>query len=229
MHLDRRPADHQSLGDIWIAETLHQQRQHLHLAPGQVFAQGIFFLVWLNERLERFRGHFLNWYDTRTLEPRLPRYVSTVDSGNFAACLRILGQACQHIPTTPVLRWERWEGMADTFALLDDFVRDLETAKNISAAGELRLLTGELRERVLRVKDDPDAWLPALDYVVGEGWQRLLPSHRSNKKCLARAIRFRPMFRASRRDDDAAARCWAAADSDSDRWPPNVRTTRCPR
>ena len=47
------------------------------------------------ERLERYRGHFLNWYDTRTLEPMLPRYVSTVDSGNFAACLRILGQACQ--------------------------------------------------------------------------------------------------------------------------------------
>ena len=74
------------------------------------------------ERLERFRGHFLNWYDTRTLEPMLPRYVSTVDSGNFAACLRILGQACQQIPSTPVLRWQRWEGMADTFALLDDFV-----------------------------------------------------------------------------------------------------------
>ena len=52
------------------------------------------------ERLERLRGHFLNWYDTRTLEPMLPGYVSTVDSGNLAACLRILGQACQQIPST---------------------------------------------------------------------------------------------------------------------------------
>ncbi len=125
------------------------------------------------ERLERFRGHFLNWYDTRSLEPLLPRYVSTVDSGNFAACLRILGQACQHIPSTPVLRWQRWEGMADTFALLDDFVCDLETAKNIPAAGELRVLARELREHVLGVRADPDAWLPALDYVAGAGWQRL--------------------------------------------------------
>ena len=32
--------------------------------------------------LERFRGHFLNWYDTRDLRPLDPRYVSTVDSGN---------------------------------------------------------------------------------------------------------------------------------------------------
>ncbi|MFO7632442.1 MAG: glucoamylase family protein, partial [Caldilinea sp.] len=125
------------------------------------------------ERLERYRGHFLNWYDTRTLEPLPPRYVSTVDSGNFAACLRILGQACKQIPSAPLLRWERWEGAADTFALLDDFVRDLETAQNIPAAGELRALVRELRGRVLSVKDDPDAWLPALDYVTGAGWQRL--------------------------------------------------------
>ena len=125
------------------------------------------------EQMERFRGHFLNWYDTRTLEPLAPRYVSTVDSGNFAACLRILGQACQHIPSKPVLRWQRWEGVADTFAMLDDFVRDLETAQNIPAAGELRVLARELRERVLSVRDDQDAWLPALEYVAGAGWQRL--------------------------------------------------------
>ena len=33
-------------------------------------------------RLERYRGHLLNWYDTQSLEPLQPRYVSTVDSGN---------------------------------------------------------------------------------------------------------------------------------------------------
>jgi cyclic beta-1,2-glucan synthetase len=35
-------------------------------------------------RLERYRGHFLNWIDTHTLAPLPPRYVSTVDSGNLA-------------------------------------------------------------------------------------------------------------------------------------------------
>jgi len=39
------------------------------------------------ELLERHEGHFLNWYDTRTREPLLPRYVSTVDSGNLAGAL----------------------------------------------------------------------------------------------------------------------------------------------
>ena len=39
------------------------------------------------ERLERFEGHLLNWYDTQTLAPLPPAYVSTVDSGNLAGAL----------------------------------------------------------------------------------------------------------------------------------------------
>ena len=39
------------------------------------------------EKLERREGHVLNWYDTETLAPLEPRYVSTVDSGNLAAYL----------------------------------------------------------------------------------------------------------------------------------------------
>ena len=42
------------------------------------------------ERLPRHAGHLLNWYDTRTLAPLVPAYVSTVDSGNFAAALLVL-------------------------------------------------------------------------------------------------------------------------------------------
>ena len=44
------------------------------------------------DRLERYRGHFYNWYDTRTLEPLRPRYVSTVDSGNLAGHLLDAGR-----------------------------------------------------------------------------------------------------------------------------------------
>src|SRR5206468_7244980 len=45
-------------------------------------------------RLERFRGHFLNWYDTADCRPLNPRYVSSVDSGNLAGHLIALKQAC---------------------------------------------------------------------------------------------------------------------------------------
>ena len=39
------------------------------------------------EHMEKWAGHLYNWYDTRSLRPLEPRYVSTVDSGNLAACL----------------------------------------------------------------------------------------------------------------------------------------------
>ena len=46
-------------------------------------------------RLQRVRGHFYNWYDTRDLRPLEPRYVSTVDSGNLAGHLIALANACR--------------------------------------------------------------------------------------------------------------------------------------
>lgn len=49
------------------------------------------------DRLERHRGHLLNWYDTQTLAPLLPRYVSTVDSGNFSGHVLALAQACTEL------------------------------------------------------------------------------------------------------------------------------------
>ena len=44
--------------------------------------------------LERFRGHFYNWYDTQDLRPLDPKYVSSVDSGNLAAHLITVANAC---------------------------------------------------------------------------------------------------------------------------------------
>lgn len=45
-------------------------------------------------KMERHRGHFLNWYDTRDLEPLHPIYVSTVDSGNLCGHLLAVASAC---------------------------------------------------------------------------------------------------------------------------------------
>ena len=42
------------------------------------------------EKLEKFSGNLLNWYSTETLEAISPRFVSTVDSGNFLCCLTAL-------------------------------------------------------------------------------------------------------------------------------------------
>ena len=44
------------------------------------------------EKLEKWNGNLLNWYDTKTLKPLSPRFVSTVDSGNFACCMSALSE-----------------------------------------------------------------------------------------------------------------------------------------
>jgi cyclic beta-1,2-glucan synthetase len=49
------------------------------------------------EKLEKWNGNLLNWYDTRTLRPLVPRYVSTVDSGNFACSLVALRQSLREL------------------------------------------------------------------------------------------------------------------------------------
>ncbi len=53
------------------------------------------------DRLERHRGHLLNWYDTLTGAALLPRYVSTVDSGNFSGHLLAVAQACTALAAEP--------------------------------------------------------------------------------------------------------------------------------
>ncbi len=53
------------------------------------------------ERLERHRGHFLNWYDTRTGAALLPAYVSTVDSGNLSGHLLAVAAACRELAAAP--------------------------------------------------------------------------------------------------------------------------------
>lgn len=51
--------------------------------------------------LERFRGHFFNWYDTRDLRTLDPAYVSSVDSGNLAGHLIAVANACLDWRTRP--------------------------------------------------------------------------------------------------------------------------------
>ncbi len=52
--------------------------------------------------LPRHRGHFLNWYDTRSGEALNPQYVSTVDSGNLCTHLLAVAEACHAMCAAPL-------------------------------------------------------------------------------------------------------------------------------
>lgn len=91
------------------------------------------------DALEKVRGHLLNWYDTRTLTPLPPRYVSTVDSGNFAASLVALRQGCHEVADQPVVNWK---GLLDTIDVLMDAI---EQAQFGESAARLRAALSAVR------------------------------------------------------------------------------------
>jgi cyclic beta-1,2-glucan synthetase len=69
-------------------------------------------------KLEQFHGHLLNWYDTRDLRPLDPRYISTVDSGNFAGHLLTLASGCRELTHKASVGPRLFDGIEDAIALL---------------------------------------------------------------------------------------------------------------
>ena len=69
-------------------------------------------------KLERFRGHFYNWYETRDLHPLDPKFVSTVDSGNIAGHLVALGSGCRKLIQESSIDVRVLGGVEDALLLL---------------------------------------------------------------------------------------------------------------
>ncbi|MGY0652740.1 GH36-type glycosyl hydrolase domain-containing protein [Luteimonas sp. A537] len=72
------------------------------------------------ELLPRHRGHYYNWYDTETLRPLPPLYVSTVDSGNLSGHLLTLRQGLLAQPDSAVLAPATWQGLRDAAGVLEE-------------------------------------------------------------------------------------------------------------
>ncbi|MDX9862861.1 MAG: glycosyl transferase, partial [Rhodospirillales bacterium] len=70
------------------------------------------------DRLGRYRGHFYNWYDTRTLEPLPQQYVSTVDSGNLVGALATLRAGLLELKNSPIVPPHVLAGLRDTADML---------------------------------------------------------------------------------------------------------------
>ncbi|HYK40995.1 MAG TPA: glucoamylase family protein, partial [Thermoanaerobaculia bacterium] len=102
------------------------------------------------ERLERFRGHLYNWYDTRTLAPLEPRYISTVDSGNLAAHLIVLKQACLERAETETSPEVAFLGIGDALRLAEEAARTLPSAseRTVPSRRELDAALSELRSEL---------------------------------------------------------------------------------
>ena len=113
-------------------------------------------------RLQHYRGHLLNWYDTRTLTPLAPRYVSSVDSGNLAGALLAVEAACAEVQSAPCLRRTLWEGLADTIALLEDSLERMIEEGDGSVLSEPGKRARAMRQAALAARNAPESWLQTI-------------------------------------------------------------------
>ncbi len=139
------------------------------------------------DKLERHRGHFYNWYDTRTLAPLQPRYVSTVDSGNLSALLLTLKQGLLALPDHPVIPKRALAGLGDTMQVLSEAIVNEQPddvtvlRKDIDAAIAAPPATvGQARECLTRLASGADALAARLETTGPDGdapvtaWARAL-------------------------------------------------------
>jgi len=103
-------------------------------------------------RLEKFHGHFLNWYDIVSLQALAPRYVSTVDSGNFAGHLIAILVLLDECDNTPLYSTGYWQGILSKFRTSSELGNLLQRERRPDTLLELY----ELYSKMLEVPVDQD-------------------------------------------------------------------------
>ena len=102
------------------------------------------------ERMPKWNGHFYNWYDTLSLRPLSPRYISTVDSGNLCASLITLKNGLtEHQRPDLAKRVDGLISPMDFSPLYDEkrhlFRIGIDLEKNEPSPAHYDLLAGEAR------------------------------------------------------------------------------------
>lgn len=128
------------------------------------------------DKLEHYRGHLLNWYDSQLLTVLPPRYISTVDSGNLAACLITLRQGCLNIKDSPLIDKKRWQGLLVIMDILAEILQTLEKNNPNASIESFEVELTSIYEQISAIQNQPSAWIQTLVWLSGEGWERV--SHR---------------------------------------------------
>ena len=113
-------------------------------------------------RLERFRGHFYNWYDTHDLRPLDPKYISSVDSGNLAGHLIAIEGACNEMMKRPLADSKWMQGIADALLLARESLRDLTNDRGTEIVSR-KLLDKEL-DTIAALLLPKSPWIPPASF-----------------------------------------------------------------
>ncbi|MQA29217.1 MAG: hypothetical protein GEU82_05165 [Luteitalea sp.] len=126
-------------------------------------------------QMPRYRGHFYNWYDTSTLAPLTPAYISTVDSGNLTGYLIALraglSDAVEH---APIVAPSLLDAVNDLVDLFDDEIGRV-MAESRATAGASRAMNREIANVRAQIEDRP---------ATLAGWKKLLPQVRDRLSAL---------------------------------------------
>jgi len=159
------------------------------------------------EQLERHEGHFYNWYDTRTLRPMPPLYVSTVDSGNLSGHLLTLEPGLRELADQEILPPAVFTGLRDACQILGEAW---------GAGGEAEKLARRLGEKPPGTLREKFALLQ--EAAAGAARLRALVGDAASEKARTWAQKLDEGCRAER-DDVLALAPWLAQPGD----PPEAR------
>jgi len=122
-------------------------------------------------RMERFRGHLYNWYDTRTLAVLEPPYVSSVDSGNLAGHLIVVAEACRGMVDRPLLAPRAATGIRDALGLVREAAAAMpdDRRTEIVSARQLGDALDSLDVALGGTPASPAAWSRWLDDLAARG------------------------------------------------------------
>ena len=125
-----------------------------YLSAGQLIQRTTQALCTM-EGLERHQGHFYNWYDTQSLKPLAPRYISSVDSGNLAGHLMTLRPGLLALADDMILGARFFEGLGDTLGMVIEAAAD-------TLEGDRQARLARLRQHLESATRSPPATTGAL-------------------------------------------------------------------
>ncbi len=126
------------------------------------------------EALESHEGHLFNWYDTESLAPLMPRYVSTVDSGNLAAALLTLASGLDDLATDPQTTAQLVDGLRDTAQRLAAATKPQSSVRGSASGPEDLKAWRAIAQSVLESVPEADTAELPLDALVS--WKDALES-----------------------------------------------------
>ncbi|MFC1657853.1 GH36-type glycosyl hydrolase domain-containing protein [Candidatus Omnitrophota bacterium] len=125
-----------------------------YVSMGMMFQRTEKTFVTLN-LMERFRGNFYNWYNTETLKPLAPLYISSVDSGNLAGHLLVLRAGLREMSSRKIISAKMFDGLGDTLEILYQSVAEFEKSRKSTVVEPLRGVSQRVEQFQEKCKSSP--------------------------------------------------------------------------